>query len=34
LYGGYYPEQLPAQRIRATDGEAIWMVDKLAAKQL
>ncbi len=33
LYGGYYPEQLPAQRIRPTDGELIWMVDKLAAKQ-
>jgi len=34
LYGGYHPEQLPAQRIRPTDGEVIWMVDKLAAKQL
>ena len=34
LYGGYDPEQLPAQRIRPTDGEVIWMVDKLAAKQL
>ena len=33
LYGGYYPEQFPAQRIRPTDGELIWMVDKLAAKQ-
>ena len=33
LYGGYHPEQLPAQRIRPTDGEIIWMVDKLAAKQ-
>ena len=31
LYGGYYPEQFPAQRIRPTDGELIWMVDKLAA---
>ncbi len=29
LYGGYDPEQLPAQRIRPTDGELIWMVDKL-----
>ena len=34
LYGGYHPEQLPAQRIRPTDGEVIWMVDTLAAKQL
>lgn len=34
LYGGYDPKQLPAQRIRPTDGEVIWMVDKLAAKQL
>ena len=33
LYGEYDPEQLPAQRIRPTDGELIWMVDKLAAKQ-
>jgi 6-phosphogluconolactonase len=33
LYGGYYPEQFPAQRFRPTDGELIWMVDKLAAKQ-
>ena len=33
LYGGYHPEQLPAQRIDPTDGELIWMVDKLAAMQ-
>jgi len=33
LYGGYDPEQLPAQRIRPVEGEVIWMVDKLAAKQ-
>jgi len=33
LYGGYHPEQLPAQRIRPIDGELIWMMDKLAAKQ-
>jgi 6-phosphogluconolactonase len=33
LYGGYYPEQFPAQRIRPTAGDLIWMVDKLAAKQ-
>ena len=33
LYGGYYPEQFPAQRIRPTDGELVWMVDKLAARQ-
>ncbi len=33
LYGEYRPEKLPAQRIRPVDGELIWMVDKLAAKQ-
>jgi 6-phosphogluconolactonase len=34
LYGGYDPEQLPAQRIRPTDGELIWMVDQSAASKL
>ena len=34
LYGEYLPEKLPAQRIRPTDGEVIWMVDQLAASKL
>ena len=34
LYGEYQPEKLPAQRIRPTDGELIWMVDKTAASKL
>jgi 6-phosphogluconolactonase len=34
LYGEYHPEQLPAQRIRPTDGELIWMVDRPAAAKL
>jgi 6-phosphogluconolactonase len=34
LYGEYHPEQLPAQRIRPTDGKLIWMVDQLAASKL
>ena len=34
LYGGYQPDKYPAQRIRPTDGELIWMVDKLAAKEI
>ena len=33
LYGGYQPEKFPAQRIRPTDGDLIWMVDKQAAKK-
>ncbi len=34
LYGGYDPEQFPAQRIHPTDGELIWMADQSAASKL
>jgi len=34
LYGEYKPEKLPAQRIRPTDGELIWMVERAAASKL
>jgi 6-phosphogluconolactonase len=34
LYGEYQPEKLPAQRIRPTDGELIWMVDRAAARKI
>ena len=34
LYGEYQPEKLPAQRIRPTNGELIWMVDRAAASKL
>jgi 6-phosphogluconolactonase/glucosamine-6-phosphate isomerase/deaminase len=34
LYGEYRPEQIPAQRIRPTGGEVIWLVDQDAAKKL
>jgi 6-phosphogluconolactonase len=34
LFGEYHPVQLPAQRIRPTDGELIWMVDQSAASKL
>jgi 6-phosphogluconolactonase len=34
LYGEPHPERLPAQRIRPTDGDVIWMVDQAAASKL
>ncbi len=34
LNGGYRPELLPAQRIRPSDGQLIWMVDQAAASDL
>ena len=34
LYGEYQPERLPAQRIRPTAGELIWMLDSPAAAGL
>ena len=34
LYGEYHPEQFPAQRIRPTDGELLWLVDQSAASKL
>jgi 6-phosphogluconolactonase len=34
LYGSFQPELLPAQRIRPTDGELIWLVDQAAAGSL
>ena len=34
LYGEYQPQQFPAQRVRPTDGELIWMVDQDAAGKL
>ena len=34
LNGEYRPELLPAQRIRPTDGEILWLVDQAAASKL
>jgi len=34
LNGEYHPELLPAQRIRPTDGDLIWLVDEAAADKL
>jgi len=32
--GAPMPEQLPAQRIRPTDGQVIWLIDKVAGSKL
>lgn len=34
LHGPHRPEVLPAQVVRPTDGQLIWMVDEAAAKRL
>jgi 6-phosphogluconolactonase len=34
LKGRYRPELLPAQRIRPTNGDLIWMLDRAAASKL
>jgi 6-phosphogluconolactonase len=34
LHGEYRPKDLPVQRIRPSDGELIWLVDRDAAKGL
>lgn len=34
IKGEYHPEHLPAQRIRPTDGEIIWLVDEAAGSKI
>jgi 6-phosphogluconolactonase len=34
LEGEYQPEEYPAQIVRPTNGEVVWMLDKAAAKNL
>ena len=34
LEGPYEPEQLPAQFIQPTSGNALWLIDRDAAKML
>ena len=34
LEGEYQPEEYPAQIVRPTNGEVVWMLDKNAAKNL
>lgn len=34
LEGGYQPEEYPAQIVRSTQGEVIWMLDTAAASKL
>lgn len=34
IKGGYYPEELPAQRIRPTKGILTWLVDQAAGSNL
>ncbi len=34
LEGEYQPEEFPAQIVRPTNGEVVWMLDKAAAKNL
>jgi 6-phosphogluconolactonase len=34
LEGPHQPETLPAQLIRPTDGELLWLVDQAAARKL
>ena len=34
LYGEYRPAALPAQRIRPTEGQSTWLVDRAAAARL
>ena len=34
INGETHPEELPAQRIRPTDGDVVWLVDQAAASKL